>query len=108
MDIGRPTKGGVSGDALQSRDRAKMPDYIAVAGPAGRAGYSRRDEVLDGADGPMEVFDEDLTTLVGYVHTGIGFVPLGEEPGPRRPGRIIRPDSDDQTRRVIEEVDPYL
>ncbi|MGO9178664.1 MAG: hypothetical protein ACLQBX_10100 [Candidatus Limnocylindrales bacterium] len=86
-----PTKGTMppvlSGGGIV--DESSAPDYIAVAGPSGAiAGYAPRALLLAIGSGPMNgyvgeppdvpVYAADLRTLVGYVVSPGGFVPLAD------------------------------
>jgi hypothetical protein len=63
-------------------DPSAAPDFIAVAGrDAGIAGYTPKRYVLGPPDDePAPVYAGDLTTLVGHMVVGKGFVPLGVDP----------------------------
>lgn len=65
-----------------------IPDYVAVAGPnGGIAGYVES-RFLTGppTSARIPVFARDLTTLVGYMWPGIGFIALNADPsGVRTP-----------------------
>jgi hypothetical protein len=75
-----PPSGGSSG-ALGT-----VPDFIAVAGPTGGVGYAPQLLVLGtgptngyvGAPPDVPVYAADLRTLVGYMVSGRGFVPLAQ------------------------------
>jgi hypothetical protein len=54
-----------------------MPDYVAVAGPVGIAGYVAKDAVLDSSDRTWPVYASDLQTVVGHMVPGRGFVAVG-------------------------------
>jgi hypothetical protein len=97
----QPTKGPIPENAAQSQggaiNEALVPDFVSVwGGPDGETivGYSPKDLLLNpttGAGGtpenppqelPVPVYGEDLTTLVGNMVPGHGFVPLGASPLP--------------------------
>lgn len=71
-------------------DMARTPDFVAVAGSdEGIAGYVRREYLFpmpSTTTNPAEiqswpVYAEDLSTVVGHMVPGKGFVPLGINPG---------------------------
>jgi hypothetical protein len=88
-----PPEGGQINDAL-------VPDFIGVwGGPTGESivGYAPKELMLDGPspiggspgnpapDVPVPVYGEDLTTLVGHMVAGRGFVPVSSSPPPSAP-----------------------
>lgn len=97
----QPTKGRIPEEATPPDggeiNMALVPDFVSVwGGPTGEtiAGYVPKDLLLNPRsevggtpenppqDVPMPVYGEDLTTLVGHMVAGVGFVPLGESPAP--------------------------
>jgi hypothetical protein len=76
----QPTKGPVPPDAIQSGtfNKALIPDFIPAIGRDGQiVGYVARDLAIpDGPpnDAPIPVYADDLSTLVGYMQPGRGFV----------------------------------
>lgn len=77
------TKGPIPPDAIQNGvfNKALIPDFIPALDRDGQvAGYVARDLAIpDGApaNAPIPVFASDLTTLVGHMFPGRGFVPIG-------------------------------
>src|SRR5687767_3807622 len=67
---------GPSGDI----DPSAVPDFVAVAGPVGIAGYVAKDAVLDPSERTWPVYASDLRTLVGHMVPGRGFIALGVDP----------------------------
>jgi PDZ domain len=67
--------------------RAKTPDYIAVKPQnGGTAGYLNKADMLRQGPQSLPVYACDLTTVVGHLVSGIGFVPLpGTSPPPEPP-----------------------
>lgn len=63
-------------------DPSDAPDFISVLDRTGAiAGYVRKELVLGAIDDdPWPVYANDLTTLVGHMYVGKGFVPLGADP----------------------------
>ena len=93
----QPTKGPLVNDTNGQTDWAASPDYIPALGNDGQTivGYIRKNDLqpyppgtlppgVQPGRGPLEVFDETLTKLVGHHVPGVGFVPLGETPPPTR------------------------
>jgi hypothetical protein len=97
----QPTKGPIPQEATPPEggdtNMALVPDFVSVwGGPAGETivGYVPKDLLLNPQstpggtpqnppqDIPMPVYAEDLTTLVGHMVAGHGFVPLGSSPAP--------------------------
>ena len=91
-----PTKGPVVDGEGGRIDWDRSPDFIVAVGNDGEpVGYIRKSDLNPGPPGtlppgvqpssaPLEVYDETLTKLVGHHVPGVGFVPLGQEPPPRR------------------------
>ena len=77
-------------------DPGAWPDYVAVAGEVGIAGYVAKEAVVDPGDRTWPVYGEDLRTVVGHLVPGRGLVPAGVDPesaptfevhaGPATPG----------------------
>lgn len=75
-------------------DESLGPDFIAVAGPDGIAGYAPR-ALVNGGTSPVNgyvgqapdvpVYADDLRTLVGYFIVGRGFVALADLGGSQPP-----------------------
>ncbi len=62
-------------------DPSAVPDFVAVAGTEGVAGYVAKDAVLGGAaEQSWPVYSDDLRTIVGHLVPGRGFVPMGVDP----------------------------
>lgn len=66
-------------------DTLQVPDYVLVAGDTNEdfVGYVKSEDIVPrehGSDIPdvIEVFGADLKTVVGHMHAGRGFVPLGQ------------------------------
>lgn len=97
----QPTKGRIPDEATPPEggdtNMALVPDFVGVwGGPTGETivGYVPKDLLFNPRseaggtlenppqDVPMPVYGEDLTTLVGHMVAGVGFVPLGESPAP--------------------------
>jgi hypothetical protein len=82
----QPTKGPIPPNAVQNGvfNRELIPDFIPALDRNGNvAGYVARDLAIPvGApvNTPVPVYASDLKTLVGYMHPGRGFVPLGTSP----------------------------
>jgi len=70
-----------------------VPDYISVAGPNGKVvGYAPRSDLLippslvgtpvpkGFGSTPVPVYASNLTTLVGHMYPGVGYVPLETSP----------------------------
>ncbi len=106
----QPTKGRIPERASPPEggeiNLALVPDFVGVwGGPTGEtiAGYVPKDLLLNPRsepggtpenppqDVPMPVYGEDLTTLVGHMVAGVGFVPLGASPNP--PGAFGSPSA---------------
>jgi hypothetical protein len=95
---GVPTKGTIPEDAFQANrplDPSMVPDFVETLGPDGQVvGYTARDDILnkvpDSAErtqgDPTPVYADDLKTVVGEMHPGVGFVRVGDEvPDPQYP-----------------------
>ena len=97
----QPTKGRIPEEATPPEggetNMALVPDFVgAWGGPTGETivGYVPKDLLFNPRsepggtpenppqDVPMPVYGEDLTTLVGHMVAGVGFVPLGASPAP--------------------------
>ena len=84
-------------------DPSAMPDFIAVAGDTGPVGWVEKAAVTDPADKTWPVYADDLTTLVGRLVPGKGFVPVGVDPetapkipvevGAASPAALVTPGS---------------
>lgn len=68
-------------------DIAQVPDYVPALDQQGDvAGYVRKEDILPTdtnvapSDGPVPVVDRSLERVVGHMHPGRGFVPLGQSP----------------------------
>ena len=78
-----PTSGPIPPEAVENGafNKALIPDFIPALDRNGQiAGYVARDLAIpDGApvNAPIPVYGDDLKTIVGYMHPGRGFVPLG-------------------------------
>jgi len=81
-----PTKGRVPAAAFQANgnlDKSKVPDFIPALDRAGnQVGYVSRDLAMPdpseaGSEVPIPVYADDLTTIVGSMMPGRGFVPRG-------------------------------
>jgi hypothetical protein len=62
-------------------DPSAVPDFVAVAGPVGIAGYVAKEAVLEPSESAWPVYSSDLRTVVGHMVPGRGFVALGVDPG---------------------------
>jgi hypothetical protein len=97
----QPTRGRIPEEATPPEggetNMALVPDFVGVwGGPTGETivGYVPKDLLFNPRsepggtlenppeDVPMPVYGEDLTTLVGHMVAGQGFVPLGGSPAP--------------------------
>jgi len=89
------TKGTIPVDAIGADGRVDVsliPDFVVTLGRDGKpVGYVTRKDALDlspravdesgrPVDVPYPVYADDLTTVVGYMVAGRGFVPLGVDP----------------------------
>jgi hypothetical protein len=94
-----PSKGPVPFARNGSIDWQKVPDFVSVIIGGRTVGYVPRADVLpspvantsvSSLGTPIPVYNSDLTTLVGHLYSGIGFVPLGTSPSsmPCRPESI--------------------
>jgi hypothetical protein len=90
-----PTKGRIPDEAISANGDLNfdlVPDYVLASGRDGSpVGYVTREAALDlgpmqidGSGRPVDVdipvYADDLTTVVGYMVPGRGFVPLGTDP----------------------------
>jgi hypothetical protein len=97
----QPTKGPIPSEATPPQggetNMALVPDFVSVlGGPTGETivGYAPKDLLFNPQTTvggtpqnlpqalPVPVYGEDLTTLVGYMVPGQGFVALGSSPAP--------------------------
>lgn len=63
-------------------DPSSAPDFLAVAGrDGGIAGYAHKEDILTPGEAPFPVYGENLTTVIGQMVPGTGFVPAGVDPG---------------------------
>jgi hypothetical protein len=98
----QPTKGPIPEDATPpgggTVNDALVPDFVSVWGSDGVtiAGYAPKRYLLEPSVGsgnpsnppqsePVPVYGEDLTTLVGHMVPGVGFVAMGSTAPPARP-----------------------
>lgn len=87
-----PTKGSIPESAHQPgqpMDATKVPDFVATVDRSGKTvGYVSKADLFDpptepgfrGEALPMNVYADDLTTIVGHMFPDRGFVPLGASP----------------------------
>jgi hypothetical protein len=85
-----PSKGPVPSSSNGSIDWGKVPDFISVVSDGKTVGYAPRGYVIGNPPGTKQstdlganavpVYARDLSTLVGHVYPGVGFVPVGESP----------------------------
>lgn len=82
-----PTKGPVPDSAWQpdgTIDLSQVPDFIPALDGDDAAGWISRDHAFP-TDGerPREipVYADDLQTVIGHYVDGVGFVPIGIDPG---------------------------
>ncbi len=62
-------------------DDERIPDFVSVLTRDGEQIAGVVDNtLLDGGVNPLTVYASDLTTVVGHLYAGVGFVPLGEQP----------------------------
>ncbi len=105
----RPTKGPMSTNATPPQGGpmfdAFVPDFVAAWNRDGTAiaGYVPKSYLigpfpdLPGSpssppqEPPTPVYGDDLTTLVGHMVAGVGFVPLGASPAPGSPDASVAP-----------------
>ena len=78
-----PTKGRIPPNASAADGSsyiALWPDFVGAYGTDGEtiAGYIAKADLLAPRDGPLPVYGEDLTTLVGYQVPERGFVPISD------------------------------
>lgn len=93
-----PTKGTIPETAFAENgpvDAGQVPDFVETLGPDGKpVGYTKKEDALGlrrptakpsrGAATP--VYADDLTTVVGHMHPGVGFVAEGDPvPKPSSP-----------------------
>jgi hypothetical protein len=82
------TRGPVPVSANGSLNFKLAPDFVSVVGSHGKiVGYAPRDDVVPPTGDTsiratsssviIPVYGADLTTLVGHIYPGVGFVPLG-------------------------------
>jgi hypothetical protein len=84
-----PSKGPIPFARNGSVDWKKVPAFVSVSVGGKTIGYAPRADVvpwpgvstaISGLDVPVPVYNSDLTTLIGHLYSGIGFVPLGSSP----------------------------
>jgi PASTA domain len=71
-----------------SADFDQAPDFVSVVSNGAAVGYAPKDDIIPSSNpsvgfdpaAPVPVYASDLTTLVGHVYPGVGFVRLGESP----------------------------
>ncbi|HLU30990.1 MAG: hypothetical protein EKK62_00575 [Acidimicrobiia bacterium] len=93
-----PTKGTIPETAFADNgpvDSGQVPDFVETLGPDGKpVGYTKKEDALGlrrptaepSLGEPTPVYADDLTTVVGYMHPGIGFVAEGDPvPKPSSP-----------------------
>lgn len=62
-------------------DASSAPDFLAVSGrDGGIAGYAHKEDILTPGEAPFPVYGENLTTVIGQMVPGRGFVPAGVDP----------------------------
>lgn len=77
-------------------DPALVPDWVPALNREGAvAGYVRKADLLPRGDRgpaslerPIPVFDADANQMVGHMHPGVGFVPLGRSPAEMTPFEV--------------------
>jgi hypothetical protein len=82
------TKGRIPSGAFRSDgtvDPNQVPDFVPALGRDGEVvGYvTRQDLGLDDNTGEaqvMAVYGDDLSTVIGHMVAGVGYVPLGTDP----------------------------
>jgi hypothetical protein len=77
------TKGRIPPNASSNQGAtydALWPDFVGTYGTDGEtiAGFIAKADLLGPIDGPLPVYGEDLSTLVGYQVPDRGFVPISE------------------------------
>jgi hypothetical protein len=78
--VGRIPEAAFKPDGI---DASQVPHYVPALDRQGNvAGYVQKEDILPQkgrrqADGPILVVDESLERIVGHMHPGRGFVPLG-------------------------------
>jgi hypothetical protein len=91
-----PTSGKIPESAFGSNgtiNPSQVPDFVSVAGSnGGTIGYVNKSDILPqtapgtvvGSAPPeakvIAVYGPDLTTIIGHMYPGQGFVPLGTDP----------------------------
>jgi len=83
-----PTKGGMPSGYGPGFAYSKIPDYLAVSISSNETGYTPKAYIvspsgssnnpLDGRIAP--IYASDLTTLLGHLYPGVGYVRLGTSP----------------------------
>ncbi len=95
-----------------SIDLSRVPDFIPAAGEHGDVGWIWSADVLPppGEEHPtvITVYGDDLVTVVGHMHPGVGFVPLGAEaemlPDPQRNRELVIRVQNESARPAVLEV----
>ena len=65
----------------EGQPEGAIPDFIPAYDNAGvEVGFVSTRATFTAADGPIEVYERDLRTVVGHHYPDIGFVPLGDDP----------------------------
>jgi hypothetical protein len=114
-DGATPPEGGTINDAL-------VPDFVSVWSSDGAtvAGYAPKEYLLHPSVGPgnppqpepVPVYGEDLTTLIGHMVPGAGFVALGATAVPARPsvsvGPSVAPSAPSSTPPATASAEPAL
>jgi hypothetical protein len=84
-----PSKGGVADPGNGRLNLKDVPDFISVSYQGKVVGYVPRADVfnVNGPNKPVTitgapapVYKSNLSTLVGHLYPGIGYVPLGQSP----------------------------
>lgn len=88
-----PTADTIPPDAVNedgSLDVDKVPEFVATSGRDGEhVGFTAKKDLVveDGRTSPQQdnesrtpVYGDDLTTVIGHMYDGVGFVPKGETP----------------------------
>lgn len=96
------TKGPIPESAWRADgtvDMSQVPAFIPAAGDDANVGWIASGDVLPApGEAPAEivtVFADDLTTTVGHMHPGIGFVPVGTDVD------SIEPADEDRTLSIL-------
>lgn len=86
----QPTEGTIPSTSNGSLDLSKVPDFVSAVGRTGGiVGYIPKAYLIPGSahqsvnskiGSVAPVYASDLTTLVGHMYPGVGFVPLGTSP----------------------------